>query len=75
MMPMSPSGYRLLGYAVSRGGKFGVGARGQRLLGYAIWHGYVRRRMPSTRAIALSGLLAAAGSVVAGAVIVRRRSG
>jgi hypothetical protein len=48
-----------------------------KLLGYTVWHGgkwYLRRRLPSPRAIALSGL-AAAGALSAVAVIGRRVAG
>jgi hypothetical protein len=78
MIAMSRTGYRLLGYLVSRGARWHVGARGQMLLGYVVWHGgrrYLHRRMPRHRVIALSGLLAFAALAAARAGIVRRASG
>jgi hypothetical protein len=47
-----------------------------RLLGFAVWHGgkwYLRQRLPSRRALLLTGL-AGAGAVTAAAVLVRRAS-
>jgi hypothetical protein len=55
-----------------------MSASGYRLLGYAVWHGgrwYLRRRLPSPRALALSGLLAAAGLTAGAVAIVRRATG
>jgi hypothetical protein len=54
---MSANGYKLLGYAVWRGGKW-----------------YLRRRLPSRRAIALTGAAASAG-VSAAVLLARRASG
>jgi hypothetical protein len=45
-----------------------------KLLGYAVWHGgkwYLRRRLPSARVVAVSGV--AAGSAVVAAVLIARR--
>jgi hypothetical protein len=45
-----------------------------KLLGYTVWHGgkwYLNRRLPSTRALALSGI-ATAGALSALAVLGRR---
>jgi hypothetical protein len=50
---------------------------GYRLLGFAVWRGakwYLRRRLPSTRTLAISGLVVCAG-VAAGAVALGRRAG
>ena len=47
---------------------------GYRILGYAVWNGgkwYLRRRLPSTRALLLSMLAAAA--LIAGAAVLARR--
>jgi hypothetical protein len=52
--------------------------KGYTLLGYVVWHGakwYARRRLPSTRVIAVSGALACAGLAAAAVAIVRRASG
>ncbi|MGA2319726.1 MAG: hypothetical protein ABSG95_03155 [Solirubrobacteraceae bacterium] len=46
------------------------------LLGYVVWHGgkwYLRRRLPSARAVALSG--AAGCALLAAAVLIARRAG
>jgi hypothetical protein len=45
-----------------------------RLLGFAVWNGakwYLRRRLPSTRKIVLSGLLGLGG--VSAAIVLARR--
>jgi hypothetical protein len=50
---------------------------GYRLLGYAVWRGakwYLRRRLPSARALATVAL-AAVGGVAAVAAIARRAGG
>ncbi len=47
---------------------------GYRILGYAVWHGgkwYARRRLPSVRASAASGI--GALSALAAAVLIARR--
>jgi hypothetical protein len=52
--------------------------KGYTLLGYVVWHGakwYVRRRLPSPRVIAVSGVLACTGLAAAAVAIVRRASG
>ena len=49
-------------------------ATGYRILGFAVWHGarwYVRRRLPSSRALLLSTLTAAAA--LGGAAILAKR--
>jgi hypothetical protein len=46
-----------------------------KLLGYAVWQGgkwYARRRLPSRRALAISGLAASAG--LSAAVLLARRA-
>ena len=51
-----------------------MSATGYRVLGFAVWHGgkwYLRRRLPSSRALAVSALTAAAA--VGGAAILARR--
>jgi len=48
---------------------------GYRLLGYVVWQGgkwYLRRRLPSTRKLVLSGLVVCAG--LTGAALVARRA-
>jgi hypothetical protein len=53
-----------------------MSANGYRLLGYAVWHGgkwYLRRRLPSRRALALSGL-AVCGAVTAAVLVAKRPS-
>jgi hypothetical protein len=55
-----------------------VGAKRYSLLGYAVWHGgkwYLRRRLPSPRALVVSALAAGAGLAAAGVAIIRRASG
>jgi hypothetical protein len=55
-----------------------MSSRGYRLLGYAVWHGgrwYVRRRLPSVRKIAISGLAGVAGLTAAAVAIARRAIG
>jgi hypothetical protein len=50
---------------------------GYKLLGFVVWHGgkwYLRRRLPSRRAVALGGL-AAAGGLVGVVVLARRVAG
>ena len=52
----------------------GMNSSGYRLLGYAVWNGgkwYLRRRLPSTRVLALSALLAGSATTAA-AVLIRR---
>jgi hypothetical protein len=54
-----------------------MSANGYRLLGYAVWQGgkwYLRRRLPSRRALAVSGALASAG-LSAAVLLARRASG
>jgi hypothetical protein len=54
-----------------------MNGNGYRLLGYAVWQGgkwYARRRLPSRRAIALSGAALSAG-VGAAVLLARRASG
>ena len=54
-----------------------MNATGYRLLGYAVWRGakwYVRRRLPSRRALALSGV-AALGAVAVTVAVGRRLAG
>jgi len=63
MVPMSRSGYRLLGYLVWQGGKWYLRRR------------HVPRERPSARALATLGLVACAGAAAAGVAIVRRASG
>jgi hypothetical protein len=49
-----------------------------KLLGYAVWHGgkwYLRRRLPSPRKIAISGLAAAVGLTAAAVAIAKRAAG
>ncbi len=51
-----------------------MSATGYRVLGFTVWHGakwYLRRRLPSSRVLALSGLSAVAA--LAGAAVVARR--
>ena len=51
-----------------------MNGNGYKLLGYAVWHGgkwYLRRRLPSVRVSAISGV--AAVSAVAAAVLIARR--
>ncbi|HEY4427750.1 MAG TPA: hypothetical protein VGN08_06060 [Solirubrobacteraceae bacterium] len=60
---MSRAGYRLLGYAVWRGGKWYVRTR------------HRPRERISPLALAGLGLLACAGAAAAGVAIVRRASG
>jgi hypothetical protein len=51
-----------------------MNGNGYKLLGYAVWHGgkwYLRRRLPSVRVSAITGV--AAVSAVAAAVLVVRR--
>ena len=53
-----------------------MNGNGYKLLGFVVWRGgkwYLRRRLPSRRALALSGLAATIG-VSALALIVRRTS-
>jgi hypothetical protein len=52
-----------------------MSGNGYRLLGFAVWQGgkwYLRRRLPSARAIALSA--AAAGGALSAAVLIVRRA-
>ena len=53
-----------------------MNGNGYRLLGFAVWHGakwYLRRRLPSPRSMALTGL-AGATALGALAIVVRRAS-
>jgi hypothetical protein len=52
-----------------------VSANGYRLLGFVVWQGgkwYLRRRLPSTRRVVVSGLVLCAA--VGGAVVLARRA-
>jgi hypothetical protein len=52
-----------------------VSANGYRFLGFVVWQGgkwYLRRRLPSTRRVAVSGLVLCAA--VGGAVVLARRA-
>jgi hypothetical protein len=54
-----------------------MGRNGYRLLGFVVWRGakwYLRRRLPSARTLAISGLALGAG-VAAAAVAAGRRAG
>jgi hypothetical protein len=51
-----------------------MSATGYKLLGYAVWHWrkwYLRRRLPSSRKVFISGLAAGAGLTAAGVAIVK----
>jgi hypothetical protein len=51
-----------------------MSSNGYRLLGYGVWRAgkwYLRRRLPSTRKLALSGVVAVTG--VGAAVVLARR--
>ncbi len=60
---------------MARAGSIGcMNGTGYRILGYAVWHGgkwYLARRLPSTRALALSAVGAVAAISVA-ALLARR---
>jgi hypothetical protein len=52
-----------------------MSGNGYKLLGYAVWHGgkwYLRRRLPSPRILAISGLAAGVGLTAAAVAIVKR---
>jgi hypothetical protein len=52
-----------------------MSGNGYKLLGYAVWHGgkwYLRRRLPSARILAISGLAVGAGLTAAAVAIVKR---
>jgi hypothetical protein len=54
-----------------------VSGNGYRLLGYVVWQGgkwYLRKRLPSSRALALSGVAACAG-LTAAVLLARRAAG
>ena len=54
-----------------------MSANRYKLLGYAVWQGgkwYLRRRLPSTRTLAVAGLLGA-GTLTAAAVAAKRLAG
>ena len=55
-----------------------VSRNSEKLVAYLLWRGvkwYVRRRLPSTRTLAISGLLAGAGLAAAAVVIAKRAGG